>query len=102
MLGPNSTAATKLLPLEPYQRWVFGYCLAANEASEPNWPAVKATGMLGAESSKCGAIESSRRWKRLIRPHGARQVPKLRVRRSEASASAASFSCGEVRVRMYS
>ena len=45
---PNSTTATKLLPLVPYIRWVPGYVRAANEASEPQRAAVNITGVLGA------------------------------------------------------
>ena len=41
---PNSTTATKLLPLVPYQRFVPGFCDAPNEASEPQLFEVKPTG----------------------------------------------------------
>ena len=52
MLSPNSTTATKLLPLVPYHFFVPEYARAASDASEPHFPAVKPTGMLGAESLK--------------------------------------------------
>ena len=44
---PNSTTATKLLPLVPYHFFVPGYGRALKEASEPQAEDVKPTGMLG-------------------------------------------------------
>jgi hypothetical protein len=57
-LSPNSTTATKLLPLVPYHFFVPGYARAANDASEPHLDDVNGTGMLGAESSNFGAMSS--------------------------------------------
>jgi hypothetical protein len=51
--SPNSTTATKLLPLVPYHFLVPGYARAPNEASDPQRDEVKATGMLGFASSNC-------------------------------------------------
>ena len=42
--GPNSTTATKLLPLVPYHFFVFGYGRAPNDASEPQRADVNGTG----------------------------------------------------------
>ena len=53
-------------------------------------------------SSKCGAIESSSLWKRLISFHGVCQLPKSRVSRSTAAARAASLASGLTRVPIYS
>src|SRR5207253_8572975 len=69
-LSPNSTTATKLLPLVPYHFFVFGYARAPNEASEPNADETNGTGMLGPASSKLDAMLSLMRWKRLMSPHG--------------------------------
>src|SRR5215475_2817616 len=79
-LSPNSTTATKLLPLVPYHFFVFAYGRAPNDASEPHRADVKATGMLGPASSKLGAMSSFRRWKRLMFPHGVFHEPKSAVR----------------------
>src|SRR5437867_13085223 len=59
--------------------------------------AVNGTGMLGWASSKCGAMSSVMRWKRLICPHGVRHVPKSAVSASTAAESAASRSAGAAR-----
>ena len=75
-LSPNSTTATKLLPLVPYHFFVPGYARAAKEANDPHLDDVKGTGMLGAESSNLGAISSVTRWKRLMSPHGVCHLPK--------------------------
>src|SRR3954447_12637110 len=77
-LSPNSTTATKLLPLVPYHFFVPGYARAANDASDPHLDDAKGTGMLGAESSNFGAMSSVMRWKRLISPHGVCHLPKSR------------------------
>jgi hypothetical protein len=45
--GPNSTTATKLFPDVPYQRLLPFRGAAPKEASEPQVPPVKPTGMLG-------------------------------------------------------
>ena len=47
-LSPNSTAATKLLPLVPYHRFVPGYARAPNDANDPQRADVNPTGVLGA------------------------------------------------------
>jgi len=62
---PNSTTATKLLPLVPYHFLVPGFCEAPNEASEPHLFDVNPTGMLGALSSNGESISGEMRWKRL-------------------------------------
>jgi hypothetical protein len=73
---------------------------APNDASEPHCALVNGTGMLGAVSSKWGTRSSDRRWKRLMSPHGVRQVPKSAASRSDAAASAASFWVAGARVAM--
>jgi hypothetical protein len=57
-LSPNSTTATKLLPLVPYHFFVPGYARAANDARDPHLDDVNGTGILGAESSNFGAMSS--------------------------------------------
>src|SRR6266566_5158686 len=59
--------------------------------------AVNGTGMLGCASSKCGAMSSLIRWKRLISPQGVFQVPKSAVSASTAAASGSRRSAGLVR-----
>src|SRR5262249_937590 len=86
--SPNSTTATKLLPVLPYIFFVFGYVRAPNEASDPQRDDVKPTGILGFASSYGGAMSSVRRWKRLTSPHGVFHVPKSAVSLSDADASA--------------
>ena len=56
------------------------------------------TGVEARASSKCGAIESSSRWKRLMSFHGVRQSPKSCLSRVTAVLSAASFVSGPTRV----
>ena len=51
-VGPNSTTATKLLPLVPYHFFVPGYARAPKDASDPQVADVNATGMLGPASLK--------------------------------------------------
>ncbi len=86
-LSPNSTTATKLLPLVPYHFFVLGYARAPNDASDPHSDEVNGTGMLGLLSSKCELMLSSSRWNRLMSPQGVFQLPKSRVSRSDAAAS---------------
>jgi hypothetical protein len=57
-LSPNSTTATKLLPLLPYHFFVPGYARAAKDASDPHLDDVNGTGMLGAASSNFGKMSS--------------------------------------------
>src|SRR5207249_7099699 len=94
-LSPNSTTATKLLPLVPYHLLVPGYARAANEASEPHRADVNGTGMLGPASLNGCTMSPVRRWKRLISPHGVRHEPKSDVSLSDAVASACSISAGD-------
>ena len=87
-LSPNSTTATKLFPLVPYQRRVPFRGAAPKEARDPHRAEVNATGVLGASSSKTRSMSPVRRWNRLISPQGVRQSPKSPSRRSNASARA--------------
>src|SRR6185436_20704274 len=87
-LSPNSTTATKLLPLVPYHFFVFLYGRAPNDASEPHRDDVNPTGMLGPESLNGCTMSSVRRWKRLMSPHGVRHDPKSAASLSTAVASA--------------
>jgi hypothetical protein len=73
--SPNSTTATKLLPVVPYIFLVWKV-RAPKDASEPHRAEVKPTGMLGPASSNGCTMSPVRRWKRLISPHGVFQVPK--------------------------
>src|SRR3954462_15790174 len=75
-LSPNSTTATKLLPLVPYHFFVFGYGRAPNDARDPHRDEVNGTGMLAPASSKLRAMLSFRRWKRLMFTHGVFHEPK--------------------------
>src|SRR4051812_10478366 len=52
--------------------------------------------MLGAASVNGCTMAGLIRWKRLISPHGVFQEPNCCVNRSDAAASAASFTCGVV------
>src|SRR3954468_4055342 len=92
MRFPNSTTATKLLPLVPYQRFVPGFCEAPNEASDPHLFDVKPTGLLGALSSNGESISGEMRWNRFTCPHGIDQPPKSRRSRETARSKASSFS----------
>src|SRR5215471_5560589 len=94
---PNSTTATKLLPLVPYHFFVPGYARAPNDASEPHWADGNATGMLGPASLKGCTISPVRRWKRLISPHGVFHEPKSACSLSEAATSTCrSWSAGRL------
>src|SRR6185436_1356779 len=101
-LSPNSTTATKLLPLVPYHFFVFLYGRAPNDASEPHRDDVNPTGMLGPASSNGCTMSSVRRWKRLMLPHGVFHEPKSAVSESDAATSASRRCCGVVRFAMYS
>src|SRR5687768_1437401 len=98
--APNSTTATKLLPLVPYHFFVPGFGLAPNDASDPHRADVKPTGMLGPESLNGCTMSPVRRWKRLISPHAVFHVPKFAASVSDALASAASSCAGVVRFAM--
>ena len=89
------------MPVEPYQRFVPGQGCAPNDASEPQVPLVNGTARLGSASSKCGSMRSSRRWNRLISPHGVFHVPNSRVSVSEAAVRAVSSVSAPARVAMY-
>src|SRR5204863_9793620 len=84
--SPNSTTATKLLPLVPYISFVPGYVRAPNEASDPQVADENPTGMLGLLSLNCWTMAPSLRWKRLMRPHGVFQLPKSAASLSDAAA----------------
>ena len=99
---PNSTTATKLLPLVPYHFLVPVRGAAPNEASEPKRADVNATGMLGLESSNGCTISGLMRWKRLISPHGVFQLPKSAGQRSDRRRQAWSSRSGVARVAAYS
>ena len=86
-LSPNSTTATKLLPLVPYHFFVPGYARAPNDASDPQVADGNATGMLGPESLNGCTMSPVRRWKRLMSPHGVFQVPKSAANLSDAATS---------------
>ncbi len=97
-LFPNSTTATKLFPLVPYIRFVPGYVRAPKDASDPHRAEVNGTGMLGPASLNRCTMSPVSRWNRLISPHGVRHVPKSRVSRPTAAASAPSFCSAVVPV----
>src|SRR5687768_16226925 len=100
--APNSTTATKLLPLVPYHFFVPGFGLAPNDASEPHREDVKPTGMLGPESLNGCTMSPVRRWKRLMSPHGVFHDPKFAVSVSEAAARAPRSCAGVARFAMKS
>ena len=74
--SPNSTPATKLLPLVPYHLLVSFVGLAPNEASDPHRADVNGTGMLGPLSSNGCTMSPVSRWNRLISPQGVSHRPK--------------------------
>src|SRR5688500_28469 len=100
--APNSTTATKLLPLVPYHFFVPGFGLAPNEASDPHRADVNPTGMLGALSLNGCTMSPVRRWKRLISPHGVFQLPKFNASVSDATARACKRSAAVARRMAYS
>src|SRR5262245_23968106 len=92
--APNSTTATKLLPLVPYHFLVPGYARAPKDASDPQRAEANITGVLGLLSSNCWTMLPSLRWKRLMSPHGVCHWPKSAVSLSTAADSDSSRSCG--------
>src|SRR4249920_3501206 len=102
MLSPNSTTATKLLPLVPYHFLVPLCGVAANDASDPQRDEVKPTGMLGPASLNGCTMSPVTRWKRLMSPHGVFHLPKSAASLSDAAASESSRCCGVAFVSMNS
>src|SRR4249920_4001471 len=101
MLSPNSTTATKLLPLVPYHFLVPLCGVAANDASDPQRDDVKPTGMLGPASLNGWTMSPVSRWNRLMSPHGVFHLPKSAASLSDAAASACSCSSSVALFTMY-
>ena len=89
-LSPNSTTATKLLPLVPYI--FFVPVVGARAERGERAPARRGEADRDARpaSSNGWTMSPVRRWKRLMSPHGVFQLPKSAASLSDAAASARS------------